>query len=319
MAEDVEDGGPVWDLLAPHASATFGEVYPLRLLGAVHRLVLAGDAPELLHHYPTTEGDGDVAAMWAPFRSLLAERGEQLRPAFARPPQTNEVGRSVPLLAGLLVLSQATALPVWLLEIGASAGLNLLLDRYYYAQDGFAWGDETSTVRFDDLWHDGHPPLAHRPVVVERRGCDRDPIDVTNATARLELMSYVWPGQARRFELLRDALELAAQSPPPLDCADITDWLPGQLKERHPGSVTVVFHSIVWQYLSDEERDRIEHVIHVAGERATSDAPVAWLRLEPPPEMFPAELRLQIWPGGQDRLLAHGDFQLGPLRWLAEQ
>jgi hypothetical protein len=317
MAEDAEGGGIVWDILGPHASASFGEVYSLRLLGGVHRLVLAGDAPDLARHYETAGGDGDADATWGPFAALLAERRDAWEPALAHPPQTNEVGRSVALLAGLLTLRQATPMPVRLLELGASAGLNLLFDRYRYEQDGFAWGDPTSKVRFGELWNDGTPPLVDGVAIDSRRGCDRHPIDVTDPAARQTLMSYVWPGQTRRFELLRDALDIAASSPPPLDRAAITDWLPARIADSTPGVATVVFHSIVWQYLTDDEREAIRATLALAGQRATPDAPLAWLRLEPPPEMIPAEVRLTLWPGCEERLLALGEFHLGPLQWRA--
>jgi hypothetical protein len=317
MAVDAEAGGIVWEVLGPHASAAFGEVYPLRLLGGVHRLVLAGDAPDLAGHYPTTGGDRDVAATWGPFAVLLADRRDAWGQALAHPPQTNEVGRSVALLAGLLTLRQAIRLPVRLLELGASAGLNLLLDHYRYEQDGFAWGDPESQVRFGELWNDGTPPLADGVAIDSRRGCDRQPIDARDPAARQTLMSYVWPGQSRRFELLQGALEIAAGSPPCVDAAAMTDWLPAQLAQSRMSVVTVVFHSIVWQYLSESERTDVQDAIATAGARATEDAPLAWLRLEPPPEMVPVELRLTLWPGGQERLLAVGEFHLGPLQWRA--
>lgn len=315
MADDAASGGVVWEVLGPYASKPFLDVYPLRLLGGVHRLVLAGEAPDLARHYPTTGGDGDTAAMWEPFVAALSGRIDALAPAFAHPPQTNEVGRSVPLLAGLLTIWDATRLPVRLLELGSSAGLNLLLDRYRYEQDGFVWGDAASKVLFDELWNDGTPPVEQGLTIDSRRGCDRRPIDAADPATRQTLMSYVWPGQSRRFELLRDALEIAAANPPSVDRAEITDWLPERLAGQRQGVVTVVFHSIVWQYLTDAERDAIRASLAGAGERATPDAPLAWLRLEPSPDAVPAEVRLTFWPGGEERLLATGGFHLSPISW----
>ncbi|HEX6310516.1 MAG TPA: DUF2332 family protein, partial [Acidimicrobiia bacterium] len=124
MAGDAESGGPTVVLLAPDASDA-GAVYRLRLLGGVHRLVLAGDAPALARHYPTTGGDGDAAAAWPLVRGLLGDPPPTVTDALARPPQTNEVGRSAALLGGFLVLAGETRLPLRLLELGSSAGLNL--------------------------------------------------------------------------------------------------------------------------------------------------------------------------------------------------
>jgi hypothetical protein len=79
----------------------------------------------------------------------------------------------------------------------------------------------------------------------------------------------------------------------------------------------VVFHSITWQYLTDDGRASTEAVFASAGARATGDAPLAWLRLEPSSDLSHAELRVTTWPGGDERLLARCHYHLGPVRWVA--
>lgn len=316
MADDLQAGGPVRTLLEPHAAEPFDAAYPIRLLGGVHRMVLSGAAPALAAHFPTTGGDGDVDATWPEYRAVLAARPEMLLDTLERPPQTNEVGRSASLAGGLAVVARKTRLPLRLLEIGTSAGLNLRLDHYWYEQDGVGWGDRGSAVRFVDLWSPARPPFDAGAVIATRRGCDRDPIDAARAEASLTLLSYVWPGQDARFDVLRDALEIAAEFPIEVDRADANEWLPAQLSEPHPGRATVVMHSVFWQYLPTESRESIVATFHTAGARATDDSPLAWLRLEPSAKGTSLELRLTTWPGGDEVVLAKAGFHAGPVKWL---
>jgi hypothetical protein len=315
MAHDVEAAGPAWDVLGPYADRSFDDAYRLRLLGGIHRLVLAGDLPDLAARYPSTGGDGDADAAWALLRELLRDPPPTVLDAMARPPQTNEVGRSVALVPGFLLVARETGLPLRLREIGSSAGLNLRVERYRYEAGGVGWGTPGSGVRFVDMWDGGRPPLDTPAVVVDRRGCDRDPIDPAHSGARLTLLSYVWPGQTARFDLLGAALDIARDDPVPVDRADAGEWVGQQLREPAAGTATVVFHSIVWGYLDDTRRSAVRSAFETAGARATPAAPVAWLRLEPAEAGFPTELRLTTWPGGDERLLATAGFHLGPVRW----
>ena len=317
MATDARAGGTVFELLRAHAAAPFDQVYQLRVLGGVHRIVLEGRAPALARHYPTTGGDGDAAAVWPALAALLAERPVEVLDALTHPVQTNEVGRSAALVGGFLTVAAATGLPLRLLELGSSAGLNLRFDHFRYEQDGTGFGPVDAPVRFRDRWPDGPPPFEVPLEVAEREGCDRDPIDPTTADGRLTLLSYTWPDQAERFQLLEGALDVARVVPARVERADLVDWLGRQLAVVRRGIATVVFHSIVWQYLSDDTRDDVRHRFAEAGGRATNDAPLAWLRLEPrPPSVGTPELRLTLWPGGEERLLATASFHAGPVNWL---
>ncbi len=324
MADDVETGGPTWSVLESRAGLAPGEAVSLRLLGGVHRMVLAGAAPELARHYPSAGGDGDAAAAWWHFRNLLERPPPEVLDALTRPPQTNEVGRSASLVPGILSVAAETGLPLRLLELGSSAGLNLRVDRYWYEQDGAAWGDPTSRVRFVDLWPDASPPLATPATIASRAGCDRDPIDAADPESALTLLSYVWPDQAERLQRLRDALDVARSAPVDVARATIEEWLPAQLARPVTGVATVVFHSVVWQYLPEPTRTLIHATIEEAGRRATAEAPLAYLSLEPSvASYFPAELRLITWPGAtaadaiaDSRLLATSGFHFGPVTWL---
>ncbi len=321
MIIDVERGGPVWALLAAHANAPFEDAYALRILGGLHKVVLSGQSAELAVRYPSVGGDGDVEAAWPFVRALVSDPPPLLADSLTRPPQTNEVGRSIPLLGGMLVIARETGLPLRLRELGSSAGLNLRLDRYWFEQDGVGWGDSTSKVRFTEFWPGGRELFERGATIIDRRGCDQDPLDATTDAARLALLSYVWPGQDQRFQVLEAALDAARGFPVTIDRADAGDWLARQLGEPEPGVVTVVYHSIFWQYLSDATRSSIITLLRAAGARATSEAPLAWLRLEPHRQTYaPAELRVSIWPARagivENRLLAKTGFHLGPVEWL---
>jgi hypothetical protein len=317
MIDDVGAGGPTWHILEPYAAAPFEPVYPLRLLGGLHHLVLAGDAPALARRYPSTGGDGDADAAWPDVRALLADPPVALVETFERAVQTNEVGRSVALVGGLLLLAERTGLPVRLLEVGASGGLNLRVDRYWYEQAGRGWGDAASPLRFVDRYEPGPPPFGAPLSIAERRGCDRDPIDASSEDGARTLLSYVWPGMTARFDALTYALAVARALPVEIDRADAADWVEQQLAVTRTGIVTVVWHSIVWQYLDASTRTRLLHALRAAAARATPDAPVAWLRLEPPDDTLGRpELRCSLWPGAADEVLAHAGFHHQPVHWL---
>jgi hypothetical protein len=153
------------------------------------------------------------------------------------------------------------------------------------------------------------------PTVAERRGCDRSPLDAASAEDRLTLLSYVWPDQLDRVERLRAALEIGARVPAQIENADAGEWATAELSEPATGTATVLFHSIVLAYLSETSWARLESAIHDAGARATQEAPFAWLWMEPANEL--ADVRLKLWPGGEERLVARAGYQGPPVHWLA--
>src|SRR5689334_34012 len=144
-AGDVEAHGPTWEILRGHEEDPEFSVLGLRLLGAVNRRVLTRREPRLAEAYAA----GNGAAAWPALREALAANVAELRASVERPVQTNEVGRSAALLFGFLAVAGETGLPLRLLEVGASAGLNLRWDRFRYGAGGFSWGPSGSTVRLE--------------------------------------------------------------------------------------------------------------------------------------------------------------------------
>jgi cytidylate kinase len=301
-AADAERGGPVARVLAGHEDDPAGSMLAGRLVGSVNRLVLEGTLPSW-----------EDADPWEIFSAAL--ENPRIAELIDRPVQTNEPGRTAALIGGFLLFARETGLPLRLLEIGASAGLNLRWDRYRYELGDARWGPEDSPAVIRPVVNGAPPPLDGEVEIAERRGCDRRPNDPASEEGRLTLLTYCWPDQAARVRLLRGALDIAREVPVTVDEAGAGDWLAKQLAGPVDGVATVVFHSIVWQYIPHEERDRIRATLAEAGERATARAPLAWLRMEPGGEQ--TELRLTTWPGGDERLLAAAGFHGSPLRWLA--
>jgi hypothetical protein len=294
-------------VLRGHEDDAAASALALRLMGAVHRLVLTGEAPELARHYPSAGGEPGGA--WPAFEAVLRERRDELRQLVELPVQTNETARCAALLGGFLEIARVTGRPLRLLEVGASAGLNLAFDRYRYELGDERWGPADSTVRIRAALS-GRPPLNNaRLEVVSRAGCDARPLDPRNDGDRLTLASYVWADQPERQARLHAALDAAAAVGIRVEPASAADWAERMLRDETPDVTTVVFHSIVMQYLSDEERDRFE--------RAVRSAPgsVAWLRMEPADEL--TDVRLTFLPDGDDRLLARAGYHGDPVEWVA--
>jgi hypothetical protein len=295
-AQDVLGGGPVADLLVPRVRPDRGDAAALRLMAAVHRLVLTRRAPRLALHYPSVGGTPDLATAGAAFLATVTDHLETLAPDVERPCQTNEVGRAAGLLVGLLDTSAATGLPMALREVGAAAGLNLRMDAWRYElPGGSVVGDPHGEVVLAGRWR---APLPHADVgfrVVDRRGCDLAPIDPTTAEGRLAISASVWADQPERFARLGAALRTAARIPATVDAASAATWVRDQVRPT-PGRVTVLYHSIVEEYLPADERAAFHAAIEAAGGAATEDAPVAWLRMEPSSELRHHTVSLRLWP-----------------------
>jgi len=229
--------------------------------------------------------------------------------------QTNEVGRCAALIFGFLAVAEETELPLRLLEVGASAGLNLRWDRYRYEGDGFAWGPVDSPLTLAvELDGAAAPELPPAVEIAARRGCDASPIDPATEEGELTLLTYIWPDQAERIARVRAALEVARAEPVTLERESAATWAERMLAEPAPGQATVIYHSIVSQYLGDAEREALFATIRAAGERATAEAPLAWLRMEPADDR--ADLELTIWPGGTNRRLARVGYHGSPVQLL---
>jgi hypothetical protein len=298
--------GCVRRLFAPWDGQPFEDVVnaavALRFLGAIHDLALSGEDPALSAAFPP---DGDAAAAWAAAKVAIGRGPARFAAFMAHEPQTNEVRRSACLLPGFLAVAAETRLPLACLELGASAGLNQLWSRYRYDYGAAGgWGEPNSPLTLTADWSGPPPPLGTPLEVASYAACDRKPIDIADPAQLRRLKAYLWPDQAERLARFDAAVAMALAAGVRVEAADAVDWTLARAAPR-AGLATVIYHSIFWQYLSPRTQASLAEAIELHGAAATPDAPLAWLRMEPAPgRIMPIELRLTLWPGGDERRLA---------------
>ncbi len=285
----------------------------LRVTGALHGRVRSGKAPALAAFYPPAPLP-DPDRFWAALEPELSSTA--LLPWLESAPQTNEVARSSGLMPGFLTIAAETGLPLALLELGCSGGLNLLPDLYGYRLGGLSTGDPESLLQLAPDWIGGDPPDV--PLrIASRAGVDLAPPDLSDPAQRARMLAYVWPDQTARLERMALAMTIVAEHPPEIVLGDAADFVETRVKPKK-GVATTVFHSIALQYFPTASKARITSHIERIGKRARADAPIAWLRFEQdaPGAGEPPTLRLRMWPGGEDRLLARVHPHGALVAWL---
>lgn len=280
---------------------------PLRSAGALHGLHLSGAAPELAPIYADEPAD-DVAIVG----DALARHGDALLPWLDGPPQTNEAGRSSNFIAAMLWLAGRGLPPRFeCLEIGSSAGINLMIDRYAYDLGGVKVGPTDPAMRFAPEWR-GSPPPDREIEIVSLKGCDVAPLDLTDPAQALRLKAYIWPEHTVRFERLEAAIAAAGVKKPDLIRMNAADFVEQQLSlPRSEGTTRLIMHSIVWQYVPKDQQQRITQAMEDWGGRATKDHALAWIALEGNRTLLSHGLEVRYWPGGEQPALlaaahAHG-------------
>ena len=271
----------------------------MRLNAALHALARRDTPPVLgaLYRGLHDDFDGAIRVAFTAHDPFIAD---WMRDA----PQTNEVGRAAAILAALMDVVGQRVLPVELIELGSSAGLNLNLARYRYDLGGVKAGPVDSPVAIAPEWRGG--AVRFREVdVVAAEGVDLHPLDPNDAATCERLMAYVFADQPARAERLAEALSIARMHPPRITRADATSWLAARLAATQPsGRWRVVFHSMMAQYVAGAERERLERAIAAAGARATNERPFARIAFEWDAARTAVELRLTCWPDGGTRVLA---------------
>jgi len=159
------------------------------------------------------------------------------------------------------------------------------------------------------------PPLDAPVQVFERFACDMTPVELEDPAQRLRLRAYVWADQRERLSRLESAIGLARVYGPRVDRADAADRVKVKLQEPVKASATVLYHSIMWQYLAAQTRADIRTSLQRAGHLATDAAPLAWLRFEPSDSESWPELRLTLWPGAKETCLAVAHPHGSNVRW----
>jgi hypothetical protein len=270
----------------------------LRVAGGVHFLYLTGAEPGLSAVYRGLVTD--QAAVDAAVCAAAEKNDAALLPWLDGPPQTNEAGRSASVMAALLWLSGKLGSRFELTEIGASAGINSMMARYFYNLGGTTAGPVDSPMRIVPEWRGAGPPQS--PVVIEElAACDIAPVDLTDPASAARLKGYIWADAQERMQRMETAIAMATAQAPNLVAMDAEEFIRQRLaRPQERGVIRAVFHTIMWQYLPYEKRQAIRTMLEEAGAKATTDEPFAWIRLETNRVTFRHELTVKYWPGGAE-------------------
>ena len=284
------------DLASLLLAARPGQARPVLWLAALHDLVLRRPDAAAAQWYPSVVGpvrapSGDP---WGDVRRTVVEhRDELLQQIATHGTQTNEVNRAVYVAVGLAAASRdVPARPLALVELGASAGLLLAVDRYALrlcSRDGeVVLGDPRSTVSC--VGHDrsgaaaveGRAALA-LPTILGRAGVDLDPVDLSDDDAVRWLEACLWPEVPGRVERFRAACDLLRDRQPVVLRGDMVEGLPRAvdvaLQQAGPQAHVVVFSSWALTYLDPSRRNTMEATVRsLAGDCEA----LSWLTAEPP-------------------------------------
>jgi hypothetical protein len=291
LTRDTQVGRRVLDW----AGEPVADALVLRLIGGLHALHRRGADAELSRVFSGTVGED--AAVDAVLAGVVARHDAALLPWLDGPPQTNEAARSAGLMTGLLHVAARFGPRVEVLEIGSSAGLNLLIGQMRFELGGVRVGPADSPLAIMPAWR-GPPPPPGAVEVVSARGVDLAPVDLADARTAERLQAYVWVDAAERQARLDTAIAMVRAQGVDLVQGDAADWVEARLAEPQPAGVTrVLMHSVVWQYLPAAGRARIRAAMAAAGARASAARPLAWVMMEPTRDLHRHEVRVQGWPG----------------------
>jgi hypothetical protein len=294
--------------------APLADALPLRAAGGMHALHLSGTELALAPIYR-----GELADHVNVIGKAVIEHEDMLLPWLDGPPQTNEAGRSSNFIAAMLWLADR-GLPARFecLEIGSSAGINLMIDRYAYDLGGTRLGVTSPVMSFCPEWR-GAPPPARRIEIALLKGCDVAPVDLTDPAQALRLKAYIWPEHAVRFERMEAAIAAAREKTPNLVAMNAAEFVETELaKPQKDGNTRALMHSIVWQYVPKDQQVRVTAAMEAAGERASAERPLAWIALEANRETHRHELVVRYWPGGETPVqLAEAHPHGAWIKWLA--
>ena len=290
--------GELLDRVRGWAGAPLADALPLRVAGGLHSLHLKGGEQALSAIYRGEDADDGAV-----IGEVVIRREAELLPWLDGPPQTNEAGRSSNFILALLWLAERGLHSRFeCLEIGSSAGINLMIDRYRYDLGGVEIGAEDGALSFDPEWR-GPPPPDRAIEFASLRGCDVAPVDLTDPAQALRLKAYIWPEHHVRFARMDAAIVAATARKPDIVGMNAAEFVEQALAEpQADGTTRVLMHSIVWQYVPADQQARVTAAMEAAGLRATAERPLAWIALEANRTVHHHELTVRYWPGGEQRL-----------------
>jgi hypothetical protein len=252
---------------------------PVLLFASVHWLVLHDREAPLARHYPNLHlGAVPQSDPVTEFRAFCRERHDELAELLAtRRTQTNEIGRTALFVPAFGLLERDRG-PLAHVDVGASAGLNLLTPSYdlHYEPGGVLTAGSDVVIRCGTR---GEPPIpARHPTIAVAVGLDAAPVDVSDAAQALWLEACVWPDQVERFDRLAAAIATANRVGVDVRAGDAADGVVALVAEVADVAHPVVTTSWVLNYLSSEHRARFVAALDAAG--AARD--VSWVYAENP-------------------------------------
>jgi len=305
IAEKLQEGSPVANRILGWTGdpAPSADSLPLRLAGALHALRIELHA--LADVYPPNAVDDET--LWAAIDTAINKHSIRILHWLDQPPQTNEVRRAAVILPALAVAHQRYDMPVELLELGCSGGLNLRADKFRLDGPQFSLGPKDAGVVLTPDWTGIAPPETVPPIV-RRAGVDLAPIDATSTAGRLKLLAYLWPDQPDRQARTTAAIETARDTPASLSAGDAGAWLTDELFAPARGRLRVVFHTVAWQYFPEDTANQA-----LAAMENTS-SPLVRIAMEADGGTG-ALLTLTHYPSGETQQLGRADFHGRWIEW----
>lgn len=289
-----------------------GHSLPLRIAGGLHALVLQGRDAGLMAAYPPDETDD--ATLEQAVLTALESQQDFLIDWTQSPPQTNEVRRSAALIAMAHAALSHFDRPIVLSELGASGGLNLMWDHFAVQAGTETLGPADAVLTLTPDWTGPPPPEAY-PQVVDRLGCDLNPLNPSDSDDLLRLTAYLWADQPHRLALTRAAASVMNAK---VEKADAINWLEHRLEAAPQGHMHIIQHTVAWQYFPARAQARGTELIEAAGAKATPETPLAWMQMETDGDTtgaIGAALTLRLWPGDLTLSLGRADFHGRWINW----
>jgi len=244
------------------------------LLAAVHYLLLQGADHPLRRHYPNLNGGRQLGEdAFPPFKDFVEAHRSEIEPLIASGvTNTNEVARCSALHAGFRAVARLAGAPLNLIEIGPSAGLNMIWDRYgvNYVRDGetfFAGPAGAPLVIGCTLRGPNLPPLEPTPAVARRLGLELNPVNLDEPHWRTWLKALVWPDQVERFARLEKAIRIFLDEKVEIRRGDALSLLPDAIAEIPENQPVCIYHTYVTYQFSEAMRQTLDDILVVAGLR----------------------------------------------------
>ena len=264
-ADDLEAGGPVWRASSRTRTSPLNFAHHLRLMGATHRLALAARRPSWRRTTRRPAATATPTAAWPRSRSCSTSATDHARPRRCRPTRSAARRRCSAASSRSPTRDRPRAARCW--SSARAPGSTCA---------GTASATRRPTGRSATRRRRARGPRRVRGRRARRcratsgwssaPAATRTRSTPTTRRRRLTLQSFVWPDQTERLELLRGAIEVARRTPAPVDRADAADWLEERLARERGGAATVVYHSVIWGYLTERRPGADHGAMHEAGD-----------------------------------------------------